>query len=137
MALIVDFLLPRKPISHQAKNKDNLNAWIQFVYGRAHAAMSGRRPVVSDPLKFTMVFLAEEEDQGDINNFVKPVQDALIAVVYSDDEIVVDVTAHKRVLSQPIAIAGLPLDLANAVIEGMPCVYVAISDSGELAKELL
>lgn len=137
MSLIVDFLLPRKPVSHQAKNRENLNDWTDFVYARALAALNGRRPIVGRPLKFTMVFLADEEDQGDINNFVKPVQDALNALVYADDELVIDVSAHKRVLSEPIEIAGLPKELAYAVIDAMPCVYVAISNSGELVKELI
>lgn len=84
-----------------------------------------------------MVFLAEADDEGDINNFVKPVQDALNSLVYADDDLVMDVSAHKRVLSEPIAIDGLPDQLSLAVIDGMPCVYIAISKSRELSEEFV
>lgn len=135
MTLFVDFLLPRKPVSHQAKNKDNLTDWKEYVYSRAHMAWAGT-PIHGVALKFTMVILAESSDDGDINNFVKPVQDALNSLIYGDDELVMDVSAHKRVLSDPIAIDGLPRELSLAIIEGSPCVYVAISKSRELFEEL-
>lgn len=136
MPLIVDFFLPRKPVSHQAKDKKNLDAWKEYVYARAHRVWPVT-PLCGLPLKFTMVYLAEAEDVGDINNFVKPVQDALNTLIYGDDELVMDVSAHKRILSEPIDITGLPEELAMAVIQGVPCVYVAISNSRELAKELI
>jgi hypothetical protein len=83
-----------------------------------------------------MVYLSEDTKPGDINNFVKPVQDALCALIYADDSMILDVSAHMRLLSEPNAIAGLPRKLAQAIIDGQACVYVAISDSSELAEEL-
>jgi hypothetical protein len=41
-----------------------------------------------------------------------------------------------RYLREPTAIRGLPRKLAQAVINGQACVYVAISDSSELAEEV-
>lgn len=135
MPLIVDFLLPRRPVSHQAKDAANRNAWRDYIFGRAMLAWSGK-PLLDYPLKFTMVYLSDDPRPGDINNFVKPVQDALCALVYADDSMIRDVSAHMRFLSEPNAISGLPRTLAQAVIDGQACVYVAISDSSELAEEL-
>lgn len=135
MALIVDFLLPRRPLSHQAKDSANKSAWRDYVFGRAMLAWPGK-PLLDYPLKFTMVYLSEDAESGDINNFVKPVQDALCALVYADDSMIRDVSAHMRLLSEPTAISGLPRTLAEAVIHGQACVYVAISDSRELAEEM-
>lgn len=83
-----------------------------------------------------MVYLADDPKPGDINNFVKPVQDALCACIYADDSMIRDVSAHMRLLSEPNAISGLPDKLAQAVIDGQACVYVAIHYSTELAEEL-
>lgn len=83
-----------------------------------------------------MVYLAQEAEEGDINNFVKPVQDALNTLVYADDSLVMDISAHKRILSDPVEIKGIPRKLAMAVILGEPCVYVSISHSRELSEEI-
>ncbi|MFX1680370.1 RusA family crossover junction endodeoxyribonuclease [Mitsuaria sp. CC2] len=133
--MIVDFLLPRTPVSHQAKNKDHKEAWRDYVYGRAMQAWPAN-PLIDCHLKFTMVYLADDPRAGDINNFVKPVQDALCALIYADDAMVLDVSAHMRSLTVPNSIAGIPRLLAQAIIDGEPCVYVAISDSRDLAEEL-
>jgi crossover junction endodeoxyribonuclease RusA len=78
MPLIVDFMLPRRPVSHQAKDTAHKNAWRNYVVGRAMNAWPGK-PRRDYPLKFTMVYLSDDPEPGDINNFVKPVQDALCA----------------------------------------------------------
>lgn len=83
-----------------------------------------------------MVYLAQEAEEGDINNFVKPIQDALNTLVYADDSLIMDVSAHKRILSDPVEIEGIPRKLAMAVIHGEPCVYISISRSRELREEI-
>ncbi|WP_217550298.1 RusA family crossover junction endodeoxyribonuclease [Pantoea sp. GbtcB22] len=135
MAKIVEFLLPRAPVSHQSKSAKHKSEWQDYVYGRARQAWKGM-PIVNSPLKFLMIYISEESAQGDINNFVKPVQDALNSCIYADDSLVKDVSAHMRILSEPNAITGLPYILKEAIIEGIACVYVAIYDSIEL-KEVL
>lgn len=94
------------------------------------------KPLRDYQLKFTMVYLSEDPDPGDINNFVKPVQDALCAWIYADDAMIRDVSAHMRLLSGHTAIHGLPRMLAEAIIQGQAYVYIAISDSRERAEEL-
>lgn len=77
-----------------------------------------------------------EDDPADINNIIKPIQDALTTLVYSDDNLIWDVAGHMRLLSQPIDIIGLPEMLSNAVIDGAECVYVRITLSNELNWEV-
>jgi len=134
MPLIVDFLLPTLPVSHQAKDAAHKRRWRDYVYGRAMQAWPSG-PLVDCPLKFTMVYLAESPKAGDINNFVKPVQDALSTLIFADDSMVLDVSAHLRRADGSTLIEGLPSLLALAVLTSSPCVYVAISDSGLLAEE--
>ena len=81
-----------------------------------------------------MVYLSDEQNPGDINNFVKPIQDALCACVYGDDSMVKDVSAHMRYLGEPNGLNGLPKKLSEALVNGEACVYVAIHDSIELAE---
>lgn len=135
MALIVDFLLPCSPVSYQTKYASHRRAWNEYIYGRARLAWPAR-PLVNYPLKFTMVYLYDTQQPGDINNFVKPVQDALCALIYADDSMIRDVSAHLRVADVKCDTYGLPAKLAQAIHVGQACVYVAISDSRELAEEV-
>jgi len=135
MPLIVDFVLPRRPVSHQTKDASQRRAWRAYIYGRARLAWPAR-PLVNYPLKFTMVYLSKAEWPGDINNFVKPVQDALCALIYADDSMIRDVSAHVRAVDVNHNMDGLPAKLAEAIASGSTCVYVAISDSSELAEEV-
>jgi Holliday junction resolvase RusA-like endonuclease len=123
-------------VSHQAASSAHKQAWRDFVFGRAMQEWRAR-PLVGWPLKFVMVYLSDDPSPGDINNFVKPVQDALSGCVYADDAMVRDVSAHFRYLGEPNAISGLPGMLAEALVRGDTCVYVAVHDSNELAKELI
>lgn len=134
MPALIEFLLPRRPLSHQAKDTKSKAAWRDFVYGRAFAAWKGK-PIKCGPLRFAIVYLCED-DPGDINNIIKPIQDALNSLIYSDDSLIWDVAGHMRLLSDPIDIIGLPDLLAEAVIGGRECVYVRIARSDELNSEM-
>jgi hypothetical protein len=135
MPLIVDFVLPCCPVSYQTKYASHRRAWNEYIYGRARLAWPAR-PLVNYPLKFTMVYLYDTPQAGDINNFVKPVQDALCALIYADDSMIRDVSAHMRLADVKCDTDGLPEKLVQAISTGQVCVYVAISDSRELAEEV-
>lgn len=134
MAKLVEFVMSRMPVSHQCKNKANKKEWMEYVSSEGVIAWNGQAVITNKKLKFLMVYLADFSMPGDINNFVKPVQDALNEKIYSDDVLIKDVSAHMRFLDEPNDPAGLPDMLGKAIIEGNPCVYVAIYDSIELSE---
>lgn len=82
-------------------------------------------------LRFTMVYICEE-DPADINNVIKPVQDALIGLVYKDDAMVVDVQGHLRMAGELNDLTGLPRLLQNAIIGALDCLYIRIDVSKPL-----
>lgn len=134
MPTIFELLLPRRPLSHQAKSSENKEAWRDFIFGRAFSLWS-KKPITDLELKFSVVYLCEAHPL-DINNIIKPIQDALNALVYSDDSLIVDVTGHMRYLEEPIDILNLPPLLADAVINGVESVYVRISTVNPLNSEV-
>ena len=60
-------------------------------------------------------------------NIIKPIQDALIGVVFADDSQVSDVDSHRRFLSDRIDITNLPPLLIENIVNGAECVYVRVS----------
>jgi crossover junction endodeoxyribonuclease RusA len=115
--LLFEMLIPKRPVSHQAKNRENLQAWKDYIYGRARTEWIGGTPLVRSGLRLMLVYLCDDSP-ADIDNIIKPIQDALVGVVYADDSLVSDVDSHRRFLSDPIAITNLPPLLIKGVTLG-------------------
>ena len=75
--LLFEMLIPRRPVSHQAKNRENLQAWKDYIYGRARNEWIGGTPYIDRGLRLTLVYLCDDSP-ADIDNIIKPIQDALV-----------------------------------------------------------
>jgi crossover junction endodeoxyribonuclease RusA len=124
--LLFEMLIPKRPVSHQAKNRENLQAWKDYVYGRARIEWIGGTPLVTPGLRLMLVYLCDDSP-ADIDNIIKPIQDALVGVVYADDSLISDVDSHRRFLSDAIDITNLPSLLVEGVILGEECIYIRVS----------
>ena len=71
----------------------------------------------------------------DIDNIVKPIQDALIGVALDDDSQISDLVVRRRPLSTTFALERLTPTLASAVDTGDECIYVRI-EAAPAAEEL-
>jgi crossover junction endodeoxyribonuclease RusA len=92
-----EFIIPKRPVSSQTRKRGSLNAWKSFV--RTEAAKHWVNPPVTGiSLCLTLVYLYNL-DPVDVDNIVKPIQDALVGLVYDDDVLITDVSAHRRTFS--------------------------------------
>lgn len=130
-----EFLIPRRPVSLQTKKRENLQAWKNFVRVEAQKVWKDSSPITKGDIQLTLVYLCDEFP-ADIDNIIKPIQDALVDLVFEDDSLVSDVDSHRRFISDPIDIKSLPSLLQRAVIIGKECVYVKVSESQPLEKYL-
>lgn len=130
-----EFAIPQRPVSAQTKNRKNLQAWKAFVTAEAAKAW----PIDAQPflgeLRVTLVYLAAD-DAADVDNIIKPIQDALAGMVYADDFAVSDVDCHRRFLSSPIDMTGLPPLLQAGIAKAHESMYVRVSPASELKEYL-
>jgi len=133
--MLLEFLIPRRPVSLQTKNRKNLQAWKDFVRAEACKDWSGT-PYNSNDLHLTLVYCCDD-DPVDVDNIIKPIQDALVGAIYDDDLIISDVESHRRPLTGVFDIAKCPATLVNGILAGSECVYVRITDSQPLENYLL
>lgn len=68
-----------------------------------------------------------DDSPADIDNIVKPIQDALVGVVYADDSLITDVDSHRRFITDGIDLTNLPRLLIRGAESGEECVYVSVS----------
>jgi crossover junction endodeoxyribonuclease RusA len=126
-----DFLVPRRPLSLQTRNRANLRAWKRYVAVEAAKHWSGTPPIQAMGIRLTIIFLCEEAPI-DADNIIKPIQDALIGLVYEDDELITDVDSHRRFFSDTLDLTGLPVGLLGAIFAREECVYVRIEPARDL-----
>jgi crossover junction endodeoxyribonuclease RusA len=93
---LVEFLIDGPPVSQQARRSGLVRDYIGEVRALAAGAY-GRRPPFPDParVEITILFAATA---GDVDNFAKPILDALKGVVLADDGQVMDLLLRKRPL---------------------------------------
>src|SRR5438045_4147358 len=93
---IFEFLIPRRPLSLQTKSRANLQAWKAYVTAQAQRRWQGTT-VSSGDIELFLVYMFDLAPP-DTDNIVKPIQDALVGLVFSDDSLVSDVQSHRRSL---------------------------------------
>ncbi len=133
--MLFEFLIPKRPVSLQTKNRKNLQSWKNFVSAEACKFWSGI-PHHDNDLHLTLVYLCDD-DPVDVDNIIKPIQDALVGIIYSDDLLIWDVESHRRPLTGAFDIGKYPALLVNGILSGTECVYVRIADSQPLEEFLL
>ena len=117
----VEFIVPERPVSVQAKDRSDYQAWKQLVVLCALPHWH-RAPVTTGEIRLTIVFLCDDAAPIDVDNVVKPIQDALLHVAYSDDVLVTDVDSHRRYLQDAIDItdcSGTLIRMINEQREAM------------------
>ena len=122
---LFEILIPKRPLSQQA-NKKNKKLWKDYIYGRAMSQWDKGTPYEKSGLRFTLVYLCDDSP-ADIDNIIKPIQDALVGVVFADDSLITDVDSHRRFISESIDVTNLPPVLREGVLSGQECVYIRVS----------
>lgn len=120
-----DFLIPRRPVSLQTRNRTNLQAWKAYVHAEAAKTWSSK-PHSGEDIELTLVYLYER-DPIDTDNIVKPIQDALVGLVYEDDVFITDVESHRRPVTGTFDLARCPDALILGILTSKDCVYVRVS----------
>lgn len=133
---ILEFLIPRRPLSLQTRNREYYQAWKRFVAGEA-GKVWGERPVIRAGDLHLMLIYLNRRNPPDLDNINKPIQDALVGLVMDDDSLVADVECHRRaIVGTFFEPARLPPLLRRGLFGGAECVYVRLSDTEPVEDSL-
>lgn len=131
-----DFVIQGPPVSHQSRNRLNLEAWRRRVTNRAFAAWDGSDPVTM-AVWLEIIYLQHAPAyNNDVDNMSKPIQDALQNVGYVNDRSVVRLTSRKHQLFRATRlIQPYPLlmrSYQDAMMRWLELLYVRVSESPEV-----
>jgi len=127
-----DFVVEGPPVSQQTRNRARLRAWKQTV---AQAARN-YWPAADAPSVEELTIIVTnfyELAAPDVDNIVKPIQDALIGIVYNDDSQITDALTRKRNITGSFKVKGLSRALADGFVMNRDFVHmkVVLSDNFE------
>ncbi|NJK27784.1 MAG: RusA family crossover junction endodeoxyribonuclease [Coleofasciculaceae cyanobacterium SM2_3_26] len=128
--MLFEFIIPGKPVSHQAKDRQRVRVWTEKVRQTAVAAWKEANPL-SDPLRVIITHYYDapdgnEDSVPDSDNIVKPVREALNGVLYKDDSQITDFISRRRNLNGSFRIRGMSPVLAEGFCKGESFLHVKI-----------
>jgi crossover junction endodeoxyribonuclease RusA len=132
-----EFIVWGPPVSHQAHRRGLLEAWRDTVRESARKRWpAGARPIGSR-IQITVVYYHDGVSvRIDNDNLLKPVQDALNGLVYSDDRWITDTRVRKTDLNGSFRVRGMSPVLAEGFCAGREFLYIRIEPAPD-HQELL
>lgn len=125
--LPIEFFLSGVPASAQGSTAGK-NAWKLRVEQAAEAVIPQNMWLLEQPLGIEVLLFLNEDLQGDLDNVVKPIQDALTGVIYRDDHQIFDVHAAKYLPDRILKMENPSRKLSEALEEERPLVYIRIHE---------
>jgi hypothetical protein len=130
----LEFTVDGPPVSHQTRDRANLNAWKVIIRGEASKVWAGKSPLLGKLKCIIDNFHEGEHPSLDDDNMVKPIRDAMNGLVYGDDsQIRYSETIHISI-DAPIKIRRASVVLLAAYSKGDEFLYVRIDDAPDFIQ---
>jgi crossover junction endodeoxyribonuclease RusA len=123
-----EFLIRSRPVSQQTRRRNRLREWKEFVRGEAMRYWASSHTPADGPVCITLVYLYEEAAL-DVDNIIKPIQDALVGLAFSDDSIVTDTISRRRQLGGTFDLSRVSSVLIEGFEYGDEFVYVQVANA--------
>lgn len=124
----IEFLVHGTPVSHQAKNPAAKTGWKDRVKAASIPVIPKPHFASQERMAVTLFYLPEERVEGDVDNIVKLVLDALSAHIYIDDAQVKRVVVQKFEPGNIFNFSNPSPAVVNAISGPKPVVYVRVSN---------
>ena len=126
-----EFIVDRPPVSQQARKRgkgNRLQDWKKTVRQEAEKYWSSEQKTATGLVMLQITYFYDSV-QIDIDNIVKPIQDAIIGLAYVDDEQVSDLLVRKRNLSSNFIIENMTSTLAEGFARGNEFLHIVVIDA--------
>lgn len=127
-----EFTIAGPPISQQAKAASR-RRWRAAVANAATVALPVGTLPTSDDVAVSITYYYDG-DPPDVDNIIKPIQDALIGVVYVDDSQVVQAQCSRTRIDGSFTIRGASSVLLNAFSRRDAFVYIRVTQPPDLSR---
>jgi crossover junction endodeoxyribonuclease RusA len=124
----IEFLVEGTPVSLQTKRPEARNEWQARVKDASRAVLPEGHWATRGRVAATLFYFPNTAMQGDIDNIVKPILDALGRHIYLDDSQVERVVVQKFEPGNVFPFIAPTTTLEEALNRPKPLLYVRLSD---------
>jgi crossover junction endodeoxyribonuclease RusA len=124
----IEFLVSGTPVSSQSQNSASRAAWKSRVLTAARSIVPQPNFASQKRLAATLYYFPDGPRQGDVDNIVKLVLDALCPNIYLDDSQIERVVVQKFEPGNVFQFSNPSATLLDAITGPKPVLYVRISD---------
>lgn len=114
------------PVSQQTRRRDRLKAWKAIVRQEAEKYWSSSQPPATGLVMLKLTYFYDSVAM-DVDNIVKPIQDAIIGLAYVDEEQITDVLVRKRDLSGNFKVENTTPILAEGFARGNEFLHIVVT----------
>ncbi len=125
----IEFLVKGTPVSLQAKRAEAKQEWKARVKAASKAVIPDPHFASDERIAVTLYFLPDGLMQGDIDNIVKPILDALSSHIYLDDAQVERVLVQEFEPGNIFDFKNPSRKFAAALEEEKPVLYIRVSNN--------
>lgn len=123
-----EFIVDGPPVSQQTRRRDRLKAWRTTVRQAAEKYWSSEQKTATGLVMLQIIYFYDSVAM-DVDNIIKPIQDAIIGLAYVDDDQVTDVLVRKRDLSGNFSVEDITPTLAEGFTRGNEFLHIVIVDA--------
>ena len=128
IAFPVEFMVLGTPVSLQTKRSAARVIWKEQIREASDKALPEGHFATDEALTVTLFYFPDGPMQGDVDNIVKPVLDALTRHIYLDDRQVERVWVQKFEPGRVFQFRNPSVTLAKALEEQRPLLYIRVGN---------
>ncbi|MBG1260022.1 RusA family crossover junction endodeoxyribonuclease [Nostoc commune] len=126
-----EFIVDGPPVSQQARKRGKGNSiedWKTTVRQEAEKYWSSEQKTATGWVMLQITYFYNS-DKMDVDNIVKPIQDAMKGLAYVDDKQVSDLLVRKRNLSGNFRIENMTSTLTEGFTRGNEFLHIVVIDA--------
>lgn len=123
-----EFIVDGPPVSQQTRRRERLRDWKIVVRQEAEKYWLPRQKTATGLVMLKITYFYDSVAM-DVDNIVKPIQDAIIGLAYIDDDQVTDILVRKRNLSGNFKIENMTSTLAEGFSRGNEFLHIVVIEA--------
>lgn len=121
----IEFIFNGPPLSLQSKNKAKKRNYKTMIASEALNVLPADFTPTTDEVEIQITYYYENQS-GDVDNIIKPIQDSLNGVIYVDDEQVVDSRSRRKDINGSYKIRSVSAKILEGFSRGTDFIHVKI-----------
>jgi crossover junction endodeoxyribonuclease RusA len=124
----LEFVVEGTAVSLQAKRRESIDRWKSRIVEASRPVLPEGHFATEAQLAITLFYFPGAEMEGDLDNIVKPILDALSRHIYVDDRQIERILVQKFEPETVFEFGSPTIGLQDALNRPKPVLYIRLSD---------